>query len=217
MARSRAAFGAAALAIGASMPALRSRIGAAVAVGLVIVSVPLMVWFTSRSHVSLRDAAAVRLDMTRVAVATIERFPLFGVGLPDYIRVSRRQITNDMVALRAFAPQGENAHNNFLQLGAELGLPALALLLVMIAPVVWQAVAAAPGPGRALAAGLLAFLITACFGHPLLTPLVGAMFFVTLGLASGLSAEGGTRPPRWAGRLALGACVGYGISLVFRL
>jgi hypothetical protein len=50
---------------------------------------------------------------------------------------------------------------------------------------------------RGMALGIVAFLISALFGHPLLVPLVGAAFFVALGLTAGTVGPS-DRPVPWA-------------------
>jgi O-antigen ligase len=67
----------------------------------------------------------------------------------------------------------ENAHNNFLQVLAEVGVAGLAALLSFLGVVFWEAWrrtrTAAGGPWRhAAAAGLLAFMMTWATGHPML-------------------------------------------------
>lgn len=108
--------------------------------------------------------------------------PIFGTGIGRYFETSGR-----------FMPQSiywfhfhENAHNNFLQVGGELGLLGLGTF-------VWLLAAAARHIKRALdvdadnritggaAAGLSAFVVTWLAGHPLLTPEVAVPFWVILG------------------------------------
>src|SRR5690606_2753809 len=128
------------------------------------------------------------------------RCPVSGVGLGDYVRSTRRFITPEQPMLQRFAPQGENAHNNFLQIVVELGIPAGLVFLWLVLPTViagfGRAGALAEAWVRSMAFGVAAFLLTALFGHPLLTSQVGATFFVALGItAGGLTAVRKSRAP----------------------
>jgi hypothetical protein len=131
-------------------------------------------------------------------------------------------VTDEYPQLKRFAPTGQNAHNNFLQILGELGVPALLAFLWLVVPVVrrwpWE-----PGStsdsvvyASAMAAGLATFLITALFGHPLLIPQVAAAFFLALGLTSALRpAPAGTRR---VGQVMLwAAIVGVVVSLPWRI
>jgi O-antigen ligase len=220
-ARSRAAMGAVVMALGVQWSRMmtgRHRTAGLIA-GAALAAAVLggAMVLTSESNVGLGDAIRVRADMTQVAWRTMMRHPVFGVGLPDYIRVSRRQITPEMEALRAFAPQGENAHNNLLQFGAELGVPALLLFLALVLPVAWRGWSEPSGsPPAAMALGVAAFLVTAVFGHPLLIPLVGAGFFLAVGLTPGLA--GRLDPaPAWLANVLWAVAVFYMVSAVFRV
>ncbi len=221
LARSRAAIGAVVLTLGVAWS--RMMTGRHRAVGLMagaVLATAILggaVALTSESNVGLGDAFRVRVDLTQVAWRTMLRYPVFGVGLADYIRVSRRQIEPDMEALRAFAPQGENAHNNVLQLGAELGVPAVLLFLTLVLTVASRAWSEQAGSASsAMAVGVAAFLVTAVFGHPLLIPLVGAGFFLALGLAPGLAGRPDPVPPLLANVL-WAVAVFYVVSLTFRM
>jgi hypothetical protein len=64
--------------------------------------------------------------------------------------------------------------------------------------------------------GLIAFLITAVLGHPLLIPEVGAAFFVALGLCAGLAPRNGSAHPA-RGMVVFAAAAFYAVSLIWRL
>jgi hypothetical protein len=81
----------------------------------------------------------------------------------------------------------ENAHNNFLQIFAELGLVGFGLFIWISAEAVRSAArAAASQPDGRLyagfARGMAAFLLSALVGHPLLTPDVAYTFWMMLGV-----------------------------------
>jgi O-antigen ligase len=145
---------------------------------------------TQGAHASLGQAAAIRQEMSMLAVDMTRDHPTFGVGIGNFRSVSRHYVTDRYPQLQQFSPNGQNAHNNFLQILGELGIPALAAFLWLIALAArgwrWEP-GSAPETviyGRALAAGLAAFVISALFGHPLLIPQVAAAFFFALGLTA---------------------------------
>lgn len=145
---------------------------------------------TSRSNVAPSTAVEVRVQMARVAFEAVRRHPVFGVGLGDYIPATRRFVTPEMQLLRGFAPRGDNAHNNFLQIAVELGIPALCVFLWLVGPTALEGVARGGAQltteARGMSLGIAAFLLSAVLGHPLLIPQVGTAFFVAIGLAAGL-------------------------------
>jgi hypothetical protein len=149
------------------------------------------IWHAVRtSHARTSLALDIRVELAQVALRMTRDRPVFGVGVGRFVTVSRRYISPHAAALYAFAPAGQNAHNNFLQVMAELGLPGFFLFLWLVIPSAFPQRRDDPGspPSSALAfsAGLAAFLVSALFGHPLLIAEVAAVFFLALGIASGL-------------------------------
>ena len=147
---------------------------------------------TRGSHASIGRAAAIRQELSLMTLEMTHENPFFGVGIGRYRTISRQYVTDDYPALERFAPRGQNAHNNFLQILGELGILGLGAFLWMIVPTArrwpWEP-ASAPDTvvyASAMAAGLAAFLLSALFGHPLLIIQVSAAFFVALGLTSAL-------------------------------
>jgi O-antigen ligase len=205
LARSRAAVGAGIVVLclaglthqwhragGAAGRAIRRRaLAAVVVVALGMAAVAATLYGTAASNAAVEDAMRVRLDLAEVGVEALKRAPVFGVGPGDYINSTRRFITPDMTVLRAMAPHGENAHNNFLQIAVELGVPACLVFLWLVVRAIGPGLAgrrAGPaGASEGLALGIVAFLLSAMLGHPLLVPLVGSAFFVALGLSAGLA------------------------------
>ena len=145
----------------------------------------------------------------------IAHAPVFGIGVGQYY--------NDFPK---FAPAWlletyprENAHNNYLQIAAELGVVAAALFVWTL----WRGLrtsgqALGSRPPWALTAGLGAFLVTCLTGHPLLVAPIALTFWTALGL------HAGWRPPRAetpTGRgaaeiLAIFAIVALVVSIPFR-
>jgi hypothetical protein len=193
LAGSRAALGAvvAVLAIAWAVvvrPARRTVIG----VGAAVVLVVFVVSATSARNASVSAATTIRLELYRVAVKLTIENPVFGVGLDEFRPRSAPEISP---AFRQrywhFFANGENAHNSFLQILAELGTLGLGAFLWMLAPSaagLWRTLSrggtAMPGP--ALAMGVAAFVLTCLLGHPLLLDDVRWQFFFALGVATPL-------------------------------
>jgi len=123
-------------------------------------------------------AASVRMMAAR---------PLAGVGAGQYAASSMLFLSPQL----AWSYGNENAHNYFLQIGGELGIPGLALFLV------WTG-AGLTMMGRSLergadprllgtCAGIAALLMTCATGHPLLVSEVAFPFWIQFGLALALA------------------------------
>ena len=130
----------------------------------------------------LLNTISERSAFVATGLGIIKAAPAFGIGIGRYFEASG-----------AFMPQSiywfhlrENAHNNFLQIGGELGLIGLAASLWLIGAAAVRLVRglrAKPGD-RLLAgglSGLAAFVVTWMSGHPLLTPEVAFPFWMLLG------------------------------------
>jgi hypothetical protein len=139
------------------------------------------------SHVSASAAVNSRVELAKIALKMTTQAPVFGIGLGRFVWASRDYIEPGFVASFPGAALGENAHNNFLQILAELGCMGLVAFVWLL----WNAMrpAAVDPPVRAartaLVAGLATFFLSALFGHPLLIYPIAAATFVTLGLAAG--------------------------------
>lgn len=155
--------------------------------------------------VGLRTGSATRLWFLQTSVAMWRSAPIFGVGIGQYFDASRAFMPTPLKEIYPF----ENAHNNFAQIGAELGLLGLLVFLWLL----WEARPALRYPLRihgedtvrwGLYAGLTAFLITCLGGHPLLVGAVAFPFWLTLGAAASWPRpdmaslpSGPTRVTRW--------------------
>jgi hypothetical protein len=114
--------------------------------------------------------------------------PAFGVGVGQYYPTSAFFLSPEL----AFTYGMENAHNYFLQVGAELGVVGLVLLMAWLGIAFAQfarAIAIAPRDWRLLgAAGGVATLCGTCLtGHPLLVDEVMAPFWILFGLTTALA------------------------------
>lgn len=129
---------------------------------------------------TVSGALGIRAEMARVAVKMWETDPWVGVGAGNFYDRSAGYITDPLV--KSLYGR-ENAHNNFLQILAELGVLGLLAFLTLLwtaAPRLWDT--------DAVSAGIGAFLVTCLAGHPLLVPEVAAAFWILAGVAASRNA-----------------------------
>ena len=135
-------------------------------------------------------AAQVRLGLVQTAARMIASRPAFGVGLGEFSRRSGEFSSPALLAL--FPPAAhENAHNNFLQVTAELGLAGGVAFVWLVAAGMRGSIraAAADAPvAVSSCAALAAFLLTWLGGHPLLVAEAAVPFWILLGAAGGAGA-----------------------------
>jgi O-antigen ligase len=126
-----------------------------------------------------------RVEMAKVSLRMTADHPWFGVGAGRFYDASAEYLPSTRLA--GIYPQ-ENAHNNYLQVLAELGVVGTLLLLWLVVVACRYAFAGARGAGTtrpALLAGIAAFAATMVLGHPLLTPEVCYVLALTAGVATG--------------------------------
>jgi O-antigen ligase len=144
-------------------------------------------------------ALEIRVQMARISLAMLAAQPLFGVGVGGFHEASEPYLASSTIA--AYYTR-ENAHNNLLQWLAELGMVGFAAFAWLLWRAARRILAAAPGRDdgtlrAGIGAGLLAFVLTAMLGHPLLTPEVNHAFWLMLGIACGAAPlPAGRREPR---------------------
>src|SRR5262249_28761019 len=160
---------------------------------------------------------AVRMQMARIALKITRERPWFGVGLRQFQHESQRYITPEFMTAFPQTRYGENAHNNFLQVLAELGVVGLAAFVWLLArPLAAASRAIAAGRAdptlAAMTSGLVAFLATCLLGHPLLIAEVLAIFFLSLGIAAGVTPAPGPPSPA-ATRVFIGALTIVAVSV----
>lgn len=168
---------------------LRSRLAAgiaAAALALAAIGGAGYMWRTS--HDQLTRGGSLRAQFTETSVRMIAERPIVGVGIGQYYRQSSLFMTPQL----AWFYGAENAHDYFLQIAAELGLPGLAIFSALFAAALWRAgraAAAHPGDVRlvAVGCGVAAFLATAFVGHPFLVDEVAVPFWIQFGLLIGLA------------------------------
>lgn len=146
---------------------------------------------------SANDAAQVRYELARSGLGMLATAPVFGVGVGNYFNLSGQFASKELLAL--FPPaRRENAHNNYVQILAELGLAGFGacvwLAAVSVRRMSWLS-SEEVGQDEmrlrwGLAIGILAFAITCLGGHPLLIDEPAFSFAVLCGAAVGLGRPG---------------------------
>ncbi len=218
IAGSRAAFLAAlvAMIVPAAVPArrisgasLRRMTAITAALTLMLVAVGMMRYLPERGNQKEPSTALeVRWQLARTSFRMLATDPAFGVGIGRYYSRSGEFSSPDL--LKIFPPAiHENAHNNFLQILAELGI-------VGLTTVIWLLFLAARACGRLLRAdphdplrggiviGLLAFVVSWLGGHPLLIDEPAFLFWVLLGTACGWGTPASTGPRVRSRSLSMG-------------
>lgn len=129
-----------------------------------------------------------RVQFYATSLRMIQARPLVGVGVGQYYPTSALFLSPQLAWNYGF----ENAHNNLLQIGAELGLAGLGLFVVCIGGGLAYA-ARALGVNRrdprllGITSGVAAFVGTWVASHPLLVSEVAFPFWVQFGLMSALA------------------------------
>lgn len=148
-------------------------------------------------EISAARAFDVRRDFIVTSLRMIGAHPLFGIGIGRYYQSSGSYMPPRLRQIYSM----ENAHNNFLQVAAELGIVGLVLFLWPVGGALWRnwnAIQARPDDDMPVAifAGLIGFLVTALLGHPLLVPEVAYPFWITLGIAAGIGPPSAAKTAR---------------------
>ena len=208
-----------AVAFGANMSAaLMRRLRVAALLFLVAVFVAVVVAFPLTRHTSISYSVLTRIELAKTGFRMMAERPFFGVGIAEYYNQFERFVSPELKqmfieALGKPVPK-ENAHNQFIQFGAELGLVgAAAFFLVLFAALGRSAL-----PGDTQRYGVIAavatFLVTCLAGHPLLTGVVTLSFFIVLGLAAaGARSTNAWRAWHAAALIALALTLAVGLPL----
>jgi O-antigen ligase len=115
---------------------LRLIVGLAAAAGLIVTLAPSQV-FKRLQQVPVGEqvqtgaelSALNRLELARAGIRMMEAHPVFGIGLDQF-----KSVEFDYNPILAFiAPRPHLAHNTYVQLGAEGGIPTLAFYLAILA------------------------------------------------------------------------------------
>jgi hypothetical protein len=164
-------------------------------------------------------SSEMRRDFTITSLRMMAERPVLGVGAGRYYPLSRLALTPRLGVLYA----EENAHNYFLQIGAELGLAGLAAFLWFFAAALKPAAhtlreASRNAVGAGLLAGAVVFLVTSLAGHPFLVREASVPFWMILGLYAVTSRLSAPPVPygRWTSHVAIAAAVLLIVSIPFR-
>ncbi|HEY0872227.1 MAG TPA: O-antigen ligase family protein [Vicinamibacterales bacterium] len=165
---------------------------------MAFVGVTIAFAFVQRDVVPASTALQIRVEFARISVDMLSSRPLFGVGIGQFPDRLSEFSTPELEAL--YPVERENAHNNFLQILAELGIAGLAAVLTVlgIGAVRMLTLLRSHSTGlveRATYAGLLAFVLTWFSGHPLLVDPPALTFWAMFGVIAGLGAPRTTVVP----------------------
>ena len=199
IAGSRAAFVAALVAMIVPAAVLVRRISSAssrrttavmAALMLTLLAVGMMQYLPERGNQREPSVALeVRRQLALTSVRMLSADPAFGVGIGRYY--SRSGEFSSPELLKIFPPAShENAHNNFLQILAELGVVGLAAvgwLLVLASRGCWRLIRENPRDAVrwGIVVGLLAFVVSWLAGHPLLIDEPAFAFWILMGTVCG--------------------------------
>jgi O-antigen ligase len=157
------------------------------AIALVVIAIGTVpLWRSTASQ--LNRGTTFRVQFNATSWRMIAARPFVGVGIGQYYPTSPLFLTSEL----AWTYGSENAHNYFLQLGAEIGAPGFILFSAFIGAGLWRAMRAltvAPRDVRLLgvASGVGVFVATCFVGHPFLIDEVAIPFWAQFGLLLGLA------------------------------
>jgi O-antigen ligase len=177
----------------ASVPVRRAALPIA-AIALVLVAVAAARSMPTRgTQQESGTAVRVRLELARTSLRMIAAEPVFGVGIGRYYARSGEFSSPELLAMFPVATH-ENAHNNFFQITAELGILGFglfAIVLVVAGRACVRLVQASPHDGVrwGVVLGLLAFVLSWLGGHPLLIDEPAFTFWILLGAACGWGSQ----------------------------
>jgi O-antigen ligase len=147
-------------------------------------------WWTGRDVAGemALDSLTVRGELIRAGIGVIGTRPLFGIGLDRFYLLAGAFASPELHRLWTGRM---NPHNDFLRVGAELGLVGLGLFLWILIDA-GRRIAEALRRDRdvrlaGLTGGLAAFLVTSLISNPLMVRDVSYAFWIALGLAAGAS------------------------------
>jgi O-antigen ligase len=185
---------------------------------LVLVAVPVVYLSASRNQASSSVALEVRAEFARTSFRMFATRPVFGVGIGRYPELSDQFSSPRRFAI--FRARQENAHNNFLQILAELGATGLVALLAVMLVAGRYVLSELADNGtllsRGVAGGLLAFVITWLGGHPMLIDEPALTFWLLLGTTAGVAAPAVAPRARTLTTIAIAIVAVIAVSVPFR-
>lgn len=189
------------------------------AVATLVLLAGLIGFYPHARNENVRAAALFRMQLARAAAYAVTEAPVFGIGAGRFYDESMRYIAATRPSDTPLHVGGnENAHNNFLQIAAELGVIGLVLFLVVVAAALKQPQEPAVDPRLQwpLAAALGTYLLTCVMGHPLLVASAAYPFWLLLGVSAAAQGITAIRP---AGLRLVAAAVALTllVALPFRI
>lgn len=162
-----------------------------------------------------KQAVEYRVKMGGAALRMVRAYPVFGVGIGRFHHLSYDYLDPEW---RKQATR-ENAHNNFLQVFAELGAVGFGAFLWLVVLVIGRPLRAlGNGETRRLlagvATGLLAFVLTWLAGHPLLVREIAPVFWLLSGICVGMTPDRPTTTLRVDRSAALGWAAWIAAALI---
>jgi O-antigen ligase len=184
---------------------------------LAVAAVALWAFYPEGRNLAAGKAFGIRSELAQAGLRMAADRPVFGVGVSRYYDLSS-EYAGEALALLGF--ERENAHNMFVQVLAELGVPGLILFLAILGLAFREGLrgyGALRGPSIGLVCGLLAYILTCLGGHPLLVPEAAYPFWMALGLAAAplLTTASGLSPAAGIAAIALGALVTLSVPFRF--
>jgi O-antigen ligase len=176
---------------GLGMPRLSTRaLGACALVVIVAMTGSVRLGSAQATKGSAILSLSIRGDFLRTSLDMMKTAPLTGVGIGTYYDRSSQFMP---AALRAIYGR-ENAHNYFMQVGAEVGLIGLLAFLWWLGRALgagWTRVREEGWRGLSFAAvcGCGVYLLTCVTGHPFLVVEAAVPFWAALGATAALGAE----------------------------
>ena len=171
-----------------AVPAPRRWLAAGVLALLFVVTASGTFWERMRSITTPEDDYNVtgetgRLQVWKRGIGYMLKYPLFGVGADNFSTAEGKFSPLADQAARGHGAKWSAAHNTYVQVGAELGVPGLMVFLAMIGTTLAALRRARPvALAQALTAALVGFLAGAMF----LSFAYKEMLYALLGLAVGL-------------------------------
>jgi hypothetical protein len=223
---SRAAYVAGVLGLAAAVMAARVRgarhgLIAAVSIALVALALVMIIAVLAPKRGNQQSALLsmdVRLGMAQVGARMIATRPAFGIGLGEFTQRAGEFSPPELLAKFPVASH-ENAHNNFIQVAAELGLVGGILFTWLVAAALFVAMRRSRDRVFMLlvTAGLLSFVISWLGGHPLLVPEPAYIFWILLGGAAGAALSPAVPSSRRA-RTAVAVCaIAIAVTVPWRM
>lgn len=166
---------------------------AGTALVLAALSAAIWIWYPAGRNIGAGKALTIRLDLARAGLEMARDHPVFGVGPGRYYVLSDQYAAETLEALNF---RRENAHNNFVQIAAELGIPGFAAFLLLLVAAVRTPAGDMPEHPWLLA-GLGAYLLTCLAGHPLLVVEAATPFWLVLGIIAAPAVPVAAASSRW--------------------